>query len=118
VHRLAKTWAVRDCREEKRVGGSRCLMSTTYICSLLRGIFQLVKSRDKTTFDKLSELMASDANSERYRKRLSAAKPPALPFLGTPNDQRNVRSYPTESIPPRPRWPRLRRAAPERLDVY
>ena len=33
-------------------------------------------------FDKLSELFSSDSNSERYRKRMSSLKPPAIPFLG------------------------------------
>jgi hypothetical protein len=41
-----------------------------------------VKSKDRATFERLGELMASENNAERYRKRLAADRPPAIPFLG------------------------------------
>ncbi|KAJ3097777.1 RasGEF [Phlyctochytrium planicorne] len=44
--------------------------------------WECLGKRDKILYDKMSTLMANESNSEAYRKKLSQAKPPCIPYLG------------------------------------
>jgi len=38
--------------------------------------------RAKSTLETLAELMSTENNSEKYRKKLAKGKPPSVPYLG------------------------------------